>query len=82
MALTSIAPALGRGYDRGMWWRKTEKPLRQQLQRAKVNLTRQIQIMGAGTIRGFGYQPGSVEELQEQLREINQALANLGPDDA
>jgi hypothetical protein len=62
-----------------MWWRKTEKPLRAQLLDAQSKLQRQIQIMSTGTIRGFGYQPGSKEGLQARLCEIDRALANLGP---
>ena len=65
-----------------MWWHKTEKPMRQQLLEAQANLERQIEVMSVGTIRGFGWQPGSKAELQAQLSEINEALANLGPDDA
>ena len=65
-----------------MWWRKTEKPLRQQLLDAKATLERQIEIMSLGTVRGFGYQRGSKEELQHKLGEIDELLANLGPSDA
>ena len=64
-----------------MWWHKPEKPMRQQLLEAKATLERQIEIMSTGTIRGFGYQPGSQEALQRELDEINGLLANTGPDD-
>jgi hypothetical protein len=64
-----------------MWPRKPEKPLRQQLLDARAALQRQIEIMSAGTIRGFGYQPGSQQALEDELREIDEVLANLGPDD-
>ena len=59
-----------------------EPSLRQQLLQAHANLKRQIEIMSLGTIRGFGYQPGSQEQLQGQLQEVEDALANLGPEDA
>ena len=65
-----------------MWWRKKpEKPLRQQLLEAQASLRRQIEIMGASTVAGYGYQPGSKEELEDELRQIEDALANLGPEE-
>ncbi len=64
-----------------MWWRRPDKPIREQLVEAQATLERQIEIMRAGPIR-LAYQAGSREALEEELREINEALANLAPDDS
>jgi hypothetical protein len=64
------------------WKKKPEPSMRDQLVEARAKLQRQIEIMSVGTIRGWGYQPGSQEELESELHEINDALANLEPDDA
>ncbi|THD77090.1 MAG: hypothetical protein E7812_14125 [Phenylobacterium sp.] len=63
-----------------MWWRKTEKPLRQQLLEAQARLQRQIEILSLGPIRGRRFLPGSKEVLEAELREIEAALAELGPE--
>lgn len=63
-----------------MWGQKPEPPDREQLIEAKARLERQIEIMSAGTIRPWGYQPGSLEALQRQLAEIEEILASLGPE--
>lgn len=66
-----------------LWWRKKEKPLKQQLIEAKANLLRELQILDGG---GSLYPPPDnrsiAATLQAELREIEEALANLGPDDS
>jgi len=60
--------------------------LRGQLLEAKRNLTRQLEIMQSpATVTGNVVPPDNralISDLQSQLREINDAIANLDPDDA
>ncbi len=66
-----------------MWWKKKpEPPLRDQLLAARANVQRQLEVMSAGPIKGFPYQPASIEALENELREIDEALGSLGSDDA
>jgi hypothetical protein len=71
-------------YHQAMWpWsKKPEKPLREQLIEARANVQRQLDVMAAGPIRGFEYQPASIEGLENELREIDEALSQLGSTDA
>ena len=61
--------------------------LRQQLLDAREKIQRQIDILRAGPASlgkggGFIDNSGLIAELGETLREIDESLANLGPDDA
>jgi hypothetical protein len=59
--------------------------LREQLIEARRNLSRQLEILQApATVSGKAGPPdnrGLIGDLQRQLREINEALANLGTRD-
>ncbi len=59
---------------------RSEPSLKQQLLEARAKLERQVEIMALGGIR-FGYQPGLKEQPLEELQEIEDALARLGPDE-
>jgi hypothetical protein len=63
------------------WWRRKKKSLRQQLIEARDKVERQLDIIAAGPIE-LPWQPGTAESLRATLAEINQQLAELGPDDA
>jgi hypothetical protein len=72
-----------------MWWRKhtdPEKPLREQLTEACENVRRQIEVQsGAQHYLGAGMPNGgavALAELQDELDRLEEALANLGPDNA
>jgi len=60
--------------------------LREQLIEARKNLSRQLEILQSpATVTGKGPPPdnrGLIGDLQQQLREINEAIANLGSNDA
>ena len=59
---------------------RSEPSLKQQLLEARAKLERQVEIMELGGVR-FGYQPGLKEKLLEELQEVEDALARLGPDE-
>ncbi|HLZ74961.1 hypothetical protein [Phenylobacterium sp.] len=59
---------------------RSEPSLKQQLLEARAKLERQVEIMAVGGIR-FGYQPGLKEQLLEELQDVEDALARLGPDE-
>ncbi len=56
--------------------------LREQLIEARRNLSRQLEILQSpATLTGKGGPPdnrGLIADLQRQLREINEVIANLG----
>jgi hypothetical protein len=62
--------------------------LREQLIEARRNLSRQLEILQSpATLTGKGAlvppdNRGLIADLQRQLREINEAIANLGSGDA
>ena len=67
--------------------KRLEPSLREQLLDAQRNLQRQIDVMRAGPVslgRGGAFVDFSsqIADLSAQLREIEDGLANLGPDDA
>jgi hypothetical protein len=67
-----------------MWWRK-RKPLRQELINARLNIERQLEILrGAPQIKVTPSPDNRslIETLEEELREIDEAIANLGTGDA
>ena len=73
-----------------MWWWK-RKPvddaaLREQLLKARAKVEYQLSIMQAGPAsHGLGWRPrfkAYAEDLAETLRQIDESLASLGPDDA
>jgi hypothetical protein len=68
---------------------KPEKPLRQELLEARNTLLRQISICQNNPVSNFwtagggeAPAPTPVAELEATLKEIDDALANLGDDDA
>jgi hypothetical protein len=72
-----------------MWWHKKskpEKPLREQLVEACENVRHQIDVQAnTPTYKaGPGISGGTlaIRELQSELAQLEEALANLGPDDA
>ena len=68
--------------------KRPEPSLREQLLDAQRNLQRQIEVMRAGPVSmGRGAYPridfsDQIAVLSAQLREIEDGLANPGPDDA
>lgn len=70
-----------------MWWkRKPEPPLRDELVTARDRVQRQIEIM-TGPHSG-GYEGGAwgetrsvIADLQSELRQLNEAIANIDKDD-
>ena len=62
--------------------------LREQLIEARTNLSRQLEILQSpATVTGKGGlvppdNRGLIADLQRQLREVNEAIANLGSSDA
>ena len=73
-----------------MWWVKKQPvddaTLRRQLLRARAKVEYQLSIMEAGPAsHGVGWRPRFktyAEDLAETLRQIDESLADLGPDDA
>ncbi len=71
-----------------MWWRKkrAEKPIREQLEKARVDLQRQIEILDAGPTPGaYGATTDNtdlISNLTAELREIDDALAKPESDNA
>ena len=68
-----------------MWWHKKERPLREQLTAAiaKVNDQIDVQRRTPPPFGSFGPRDRSaLEELQAELTQLKDALANLGPEDA
>ncbi|MDR3472164.1 MAG: hypothetical protein P4M09_10795 [Devosia sp.] len=74
-----------------MWWRKhdrREKPLREQLSAARDDVRRQIEVLEAGpssvgtAVGDFTDNASLIADLRNTLSEIEEGLANLGPDDA
>jgi hypothetical protein len=74
-----------------MWWRKQnrrEKPLREQLTEARNDVRRQIEVLEAGpssvgtAVGDFTDNASITAELRNTLREIEEGLASLGPEDA
>jgi hypothetical protein len=67
----------------------TEKPLRQELLEARANILRQISICANSPPSNFwtagggeAPAPTPVAELEATLKEIDDAIADLGEDDA
>jgi hypothetical protein len=65
-----------------LWWKKKEKPLREQLIEARDKLRRQIETLHAGPAslgRGGEFIDNSAleSELTSALRRIEQTLAEL-----
>lgn len=65
---------------------KPEKSLRQELLDAREKVSRQIEVLQAGpAVRARGQGPDFepvLADLEATLKEIDDALANLGDDDA
>lgn len=66
---------------------KAQKNLRQELLEARAKVQRQIEIVEAGpAINVWGgelqHGPAQIAELTATLKELEDALANLGDDDA
>ena len=66
-----------------MWWRRKEKPLREQLTEARDNLQRQLEILGY-PVRNTrnSRNEALIATLEAELREIEDLLANLKAEDA
>jgi hypothetical protein len=64
-----------------MWWKKAPrpvKPLRQELEEARASLTRQLEILRSPMRPARAPNNRAIiAELQGQLREITQVLAEL-----
>jgi hypothetical protein len=68
-----------------MWWRRKEKPLREQLTEARDNLRRQLEILQNPSRSGRNTRPDNdalIDTLGAELREIEDSLANLKAEDA
>jgi hypothetical protein len=65
-------------------WRSKEKPLRQELIDARSNLQRELENLQAGAQTNVPLAPDNrslIATLEAELRDIDEALATLGPDD-
>ncbi len=64
------------------WWRRNRKTLREELTEARDNIQRQLDIILAGPADSRDrWQPGTVEELQSTLAQLNERIADLGHSD-
>jgi hypothetical protein len=62
------------------WWRPKRKTLREELTEARDNVQRQLDIIVAGpSSNTTRWQPGTIDELETVLAELNKKLADLGP---
>ena len=62
-----------------------EKPLKEQLIEARSKIQREIDVLPTPSLVGLGSRPdkaATIEMLKARLREIEEALAGLGGDDA
>lgn len=68
-----------------MWGREQERPLREELTEAIANLRRQVEVQSSSRpAKGGGYDNRNAvlcAELQTELDQLEQALAELGPED-
>lgn len=67
------------------WWRKEEKPLKRQLVDARLNLQRQLEILRDAPQIKVTPSPDNqalIATLEAELRDIEQAIADLEADRA
>jgi len=69
-----------------MWWHQKEKRLREQLTEAIAKVRQQIDVQSSSTnVKAAGIDHRreiAVAELEAELAQLEEALANMGPDDA
>ena len=63
-----------------------EKPIREQLIKARCEIQREIDRLRTPSSIGYAFLPNPkrplIETLKAELQEIDEALARLGPDNA
>ncbi len=64
------------------WWRRKQKSLRQELTEARDNVQRQLDILAGGPTANYGWQPGMADKLRTTLADLDNQIAELGPDNA